>query len=147
MMRLTAAFACMTALALCAGTVSTFAQEQQAEVPSLLLDLNSVEKSEGGCRLTFVVSNELGAPLDKAAFEFGLFNTAGQVERLTILDFRDLPDGKTKIRRFDLPGTDCASIGRVLVNDSTECAGQGIDAKACIGLLKTESKSGLTFGS
>ncbi len=83
------------------------AQGQAADpAPSLTLELNGAQPSDTGCRLTFVVTNNLGAELSKAAFEIALFNKAGVVDRLTVLDFNELPEGKTKVARFDLSGTD-----------------------------------------
>ena len=117
----------------------------KAPAPSLILELNGAQPSDKGCRLTFVVTNNLGAELTKAAFEIALFNDAGIVDRLTVLDFNELPAGKTKVARFDLSGTDCTKISRVLINHATECAGAGIDPKACLSRLKPETKSTIVF--
>ena len=95
--RLLAASIAMSSLA---GTTA-FAQGAST-APSLTVELNGLEPSSGGCRLTFLVRNGLGAALEKAAFEIVLFDKAGLVQRLTVLDFKDLPDGKTKVRQFDL---------------------------------------------
>lgn len=114
---------------------------------SLRLELNSLQPSDKGCRLTFVVTNELGAELAKAAFEMALFNEAGVVDRLTVLDFNELPAAKTKVARFDLAGTDCAKVSRVLINRVTECVGSGIEPDACQRQLRPETKSGITFGT
>jgi hypothetical protein len=43
-----------------------------------------------------VVNNALGAGLPKAAIEIALFNEAGVVDRLTVLDFRDLPPARPR---------------------------------------------------
>lgn len=120
--------------------------QESAPVPALTLELNGAQASEKGCRLTFVVNNTLGADLSKAAFEIALFNEAGVVDRLTVLDFKDLPAGKTKVTRFDLAGADCAKVSRVLINSATECAGTGIEPGACMRGLKTETKTGIAFG-
>jgi hypothetical protein len=120
--------------------------QESAPVPALTLELNGAQASEKGCRLTFVVNNTLGADLSKAAFEIALFNEAGVVDRLTVLDFKDLPAGKTKVTRFDLAGADCAKVSRVLINSATECAGTGIEPDACMRRLKTETKTGIAFG-
>jgi len=117
-----------------------------AAVPSLALELNGAQSSDKGCRLTFVVTNELGAELTRAAFEIALFNDAGVVDRLTVLDFNELPAGKTKVVRFDLAGVDCAKITRVLVNQASECTGPGVDPKACLRQLKPASRSAIAFG-
>jgi hypothetical protein len=134
----------MSAAAAPAGETGRSAEAGQ---PALRLELNAVEPSKAGCRLTFVVTNDLGRSLDKAAFEMALFNDAGVVDRLTVLDFKDLPAGKTKVTRFDLPGVDCGKIGRVLVNSATACSGEGVDAKACIRDLKTTTRAKVGFGS
>jgi hypothetical protein len=123
------------------------AQAQQAASASeITLELNGAEPSDKGCRLTFVVNNGLGAELTKAAYEIALFNEAGVVDRLTVLDFKELPAGKTKVTRFDLSGVDCAKISRILVNHATECAGEGVEPAACLRKLKTAAKTEITFG-
>jgi len=122
------------------------ASAQSGSEPHVSLDLNALQPSEGGCRFTFVVANVLATPIERAAFEVALFDKAGVVDRLTVLDFRSLPAGKTKVSRFDLKGVDCAGVGRVLVNDATECSGSGTAPDACLAMLKTRSTSGVEFG-
>ncbi|MBL8579586.1 MAG: hypothetical protein JNK47_20465 [Mesorhizobium sp.] len=122
------------------------AQQAAPSASNLVLELNGAQPSEKGCRLTFVVTNNLGAELAKAAFEIALFNDAGVVDRLTVLDFNELPAGKTKVARFDLAGTDCTKISRVLINQTTECTGVGIEPDACLSQLKPETKSAIVFG-
>lgn len=121
--------------------------DEPAPASRLELELNAVQPSDKGCRLTFVVANRLGSPLDEAAFEIVLFDKAGQVDRLTVLDFKDLPRDKTKVRQFDLAGVDCAALSRVLVNDATQCKGAGVAPADCIGKLATGTKTRLDFGS
>lgn len=134
-------------LATALGCAATEALAQEtAPKPALSLELNGAQPSQKGCRLTFVVSNGLGAELSKAAFEIALFNEVGVVDTLTVLDFRELPAGKTKVTRFDLPGLDCARISRVLVNRATECAGEGVEPAACMRQLAPTTKSQITFG-
>src|SRR5690606_485053 len=99
-----------------------------------------------GCRLTFVVNNSLGSSLSKAAFEIALFNEDGVVDRLTVLDFKDLPEGKTKVTRFDLSGLDCAKVSRVLVNSATECTGEGVEPSAGLGQLTAQTTAAIAFG-
>lgn len=120
--------------------------QEAATPPALSLELNGAQPSEKGCRLTFVVNNGLGADLSKAAYEIALFNDSGVVDRLTVLDFKELPAGKTKVVRFDLAGTDCAKVSRALVNNSTECTGAGIEPATCMQRLKTSTKTDIAFG-
>lgn len=136
--------ALLAILVAAAPLVPALAQEDAK--PSLLLELNAVQPSEKGCRLTFVVMNKLGAELSRAAFEVALFNELGVVDRLTVLDFKELPSGKTKVTRFELAGTDCGKVTRVLVNSATECQGVGIEPASCMRQLTTSSKATVEFG-
>ena len=141
-----------SALAMSLGPVPAWAQSAPAPAsvpaqgPVLSLKLNAAQPSDKGCRLTFVASNALGAGLSKAAFEIALFNEAGGVDRLTVLDFKDLPAGKTKVTRFDVAGADCGKLSRVLINSATECAGDGVEPTDCMRALKTSTKTTIAFG-
>ena len=148
---LTASLRLLTsALAMSLGLAPAWAQSTPAPAsgpaqgPVLSLELNAAQPSEKGCRLTFVVNNALGADLSKAAFEIALFNDAGVVDRLAVLDFKDLPAGKTKVTRFDLAGADCGKLSRVLINSATECT--GVEPAACMRALKTSTKTAIAFG-
>lgn len=120
--------------------------QQAASAPEITLELNGAEPSDKGCRLTFVVNNGLGGELAQAAFEIALFNADGVVDRLMVLDFKELPVGKTKVSRFDIAGADCGKISRVLINHATECTGTGVEPAACMRQLKTDTKTSVTFG-
>ena len=112
-----------------------------AEEKQLRIELNALAPSQKGCVFTFVVDNALTRNVSKASFEFVLFNAAGTVERMVVLDFRDLPQGKTKVRKFDLPGTRCEDVKRVLINDAPVCEGEGLEAGACMGGIATRSNT------
>ena len=126
-----------------AGAAGTHAEDAGG---TLALELNAAQPSEKGCRLTFVVNNGLGADIKSASFELVLFDKAGVVDRITALGFKEMPEGKTKVSRFDLSGVDCGNLGRVLVNSVTECTGEGLAADACSQRLKTSSRAGIEFG-
>lgn len=111
------------------------------EVGKLTVELNAVAPSEKGCKLTFVAVNGLAVSLDKVSFEFVLFDGKGLVERMAVLDFRDLPAGKPKVRQFDLPGTRCDQVKSMLINDAPVCSGEGVASDACNKALTTGSKS------
>lgn len=129
------------------GVAPALAQGAASPQPPVLsVELNALQASERGCRFTFVVTNDLGGELASAAFELVLFDKSGMVSRITVVDFKELAEGKTKVRQFDFSGVDCAALGRVLVNDATECAGPGIEPKACIRYLKTETRTETVFG-
>jgi hypothetical protein len=133
------------ALPFAAGPVA--GQESVADVSTLSLDLNGVSQTESGCRLTFVVKNELAGDLDKAVFEFALFGTTGLVEGLLTLDFKELPHGMTRVRQFDLAEVECASLARILVNAARECSGVAVEPAACMRELETKTATDIEFGS
>jgi hypothetical protein len=118
------------------------AMAQDAGMPGALsIEMNDLAPSEKGCKLTFVAGNGLPQSLAKVSFEFVLFDGKGLVERMAVLDFRDLPAGKTKVRQFDLSGTKCDSVKSLLINDAPVCDGEGVAKDACMKALKTGSKS------
>lgn len=123
-----------------AGTA--VAQEATA-AGGLTVELNEIAPSAKGCKLTFVAGNGLEQSLSKVSFEFVLFDQKGLVERMAVLDFRDLPAGKTKVRQFDLPGTKCEAVKSLLINDAPACVGEGVDKGACMTGLKTGTKSAI----
>lgn len=120
------------------------AAAQQA--PSLALELNALQPSDSGCRVSFLASNGLGADLGKAVFEVALFGAGGAIDRLVSLDFKAMPAGKTRVMQFDIPGLDCGAVTRALVNDVTQCEGDGLDPAACLEALVVTSPSGVPFG-
>lgn len=128
-----------------AGAAPGYGQDTSERV--LLLELNGAQPSDKGCRLTFLVKNELGPDLSEAGFEIALFDEQGVVTTLAVLAFQDLPAGKTKVTRFDLSGIDCAKLSRVLVNHATQCTGAGIEPATCMRSLKTMTKTQIDFGS
>ncbi|MFC5583587.1 hypothetical protein ACFPOD_00550 [Nitratireductor kimnyeongensis] len=137
-------------LAAMAGTLALIvpgtAQELSAVEHSIKLELNALQKSEKGCRIAFVVKNATGKDIAKAAYEIALFTKEGLVDRLLVLDFQDLPNEKTKVRRFDLVDASCDEIGRVLINDASACEGEGIEPEDCIARLEATSRGAVTFG-
>jgi hypothetical protein len=125
--------------------VAGAAQAQEADAASLTIELNALQPSDGGCRLSFVATNGLETDIGKAAYEMVLFDAAGLVERMTMLDLKDLPAGKTRVRQFELVGADCGKISRVLVNDAKTCEGPRLEPAGCIRNLKTTSKTEVPF--
>lgn len=131
-----------------AAAASAHAQTDTAQpAGALSLELNAAQPSEKGCRLTFVVNNGLAADIRSASFELVLFDKDGVVDRITALSFKEMPEGKTKVSRFDLSGVECGKLGRVLINSVTECEGDGIQPDACSRQLKTSTKAGIEFGT
>ncbi|CUH39281.1 hypothetical protein JSE7799_02005 [Jannaschia seosinensis] len=111
-MRRAAAF-----LALFTATSPAFAQD----AGPLTVELNAAVEGSDGCTLSFLITNGGEADIGKAVFETVLFDTEGQVERLTLFDFGELPAGRPRVRQFTLSDTTCSGLSRLLVNGVTTC--------------------------
>jgi hypothetical protein len=111
-----------------------------AETPVLGIELNAVEDRAGGCRMTFVATNGLGADLSALVLEAVIFSPEGLVARLVLLDFQDLPQARPRVRQFDLPDLECAKVGQILINQVGSCTGQDLPEQACADALQTSSR-------
>ena len=142
--------AARTSLVLTSAMVLAAAQasaQETAPAPALQLELNAVQPSEKGCRLTFVVNNSLAGELVQVANKEAPIDNSGTIDKLTALAFKAMPAGKTKVSRFDIAGLDCATLGRLLVNEATECVGASVEPVDCMRKLSTATKAGVEFGT
>lgn len=110
------------------------------------LELNNTSDIEQSCRLTYVATNDMGMDLSGASYEVAVFDAEGTVERLLILQFGALEDGRTKVVQFDLADTACSNISRLLVNSVAECTAADGSEPDCLGALETTSRSEINFG-
>lgn len=117
------------------------AAAQEAAPKGLDVELNALAASQKGCLFTFVAMNGFQQNVSKVSFEFVIFNDKGTVERLALLDFRDLPAGKSKVRQFDVPGIKCEAVKNLLINDAPVCEGEGLDKARCMDGIVTRSKA------
>lgn len=138
---------CLTAASLSVAVVGTPLMAQDAE-PTFALDLNTAADTEqGGCRLTYVASNNTGQALSAVSYQVGVFDGQGIVTDLLVLEFGELIEGKTKIVQFDLGGRACADISRITVNEVAQCAlADGSAGDFCMTSLETGSRGAIQFG-
>jgi hypothetical protein len=135
------------AFALLALVAAPSLAQESAPANSLALELNALTPSETGCRISFLATNTLGTELTRSAFEIALFGDSGSIERLVSLEFKAMPEGKTRVLQFDIGELRCDGLGRVLINDVVVCEGEGLDPAICLGRLATSSRlSGVEFG-
>lgn len=116
------------------------------EADRLGLELNGLEQVDAGCRLTFVVQNEMDVELSDFALEVVLFDKKSSVMKFVVLGAGALPKSKTKVKRFNIAKSDCSHIGRVLVNDVARCKGENLSPKQCLKALVLTNKSAVSFG-
>jgi hypothetical protein len=128
----------LLALGLIAGSLT--APPLRAEGASLALELNAVTQQEGGCRVTFLATNGLAAPIDALVLEAVILSPQGLVDRLALLDFQSLPQARPRVRQFDLPGLACDAIGQILINALGSCTGTSITPDSCAAALTLRSR-------
>jgi hypothetical protein len=140
----------LAAAAICvfglSGTTVAHAEDAAAAAApaqKLNVELNALAPSLKGCMMTFVAENDLPAAINKISFELAFFNEKNTVDRVTVLDFRDLPIGKKRVRQFDMPGVKCESVSRIIINDTPICDGPATGE--CKKGLETRSQISVPF--
>lgn len=126
----------MSALA----TSSPAQDADETKAAGLGLELNTIEPTQRGCRLTFVIRNRMGQQIEALGFEIALFGPDGAVTDVIAMDAGSLPEGKTRVRQFRVPDVACTDVSRVLLNDLTKCEGDGLSPGACIDRLSLSSR-------
>ena len=108
------------------------AQSQETDLAGkIAVELNAVQTKDTACTLTFMITNGLDAQVEKVVYETVLFDTTGQVNRLTLFDFGTLPPARPRVRQFAVPDMTCDQLGRVLFNGANTCEGSGLADGIC----------------
>lgn len=138
---------CLSLCGLAAIAVGAPVRAQQATpapaAAKLNVELNALTPSTKGCMMTFVAENDLSTPISKISFELAFFNEKSAVDKVTVLDFRDLPVGKKRVRQFDMPNVKCEAVTRIIINDTPVCDGPA--AGECKAALTTHSQISVPF--
>ncbi len=137
-----AAVAISASLTFATGAVAQDLAQDKELGEAVLIELNAVKSNEGGCMLTFLVTNGHASQIEKVVYETVLFDSAGQVDRLTLFDFGTLPPGRPRVRQFSVPGIACDDLSQVLINGAHTCEAPDLADTACeVGLiLETRTK-------
>lgn len=115
-------------------TLAGFAAHAQDAVR---VELNTAETVENRCRMTFVIENKGGQPVESLKLDFALFNTEGAVYRRMVTDMGPVRPAKTVVKTFATEG-DCAQLGALLVNEVTACTPG--EPNACLDGLALSSR-------
>ena len=131
----------LRAVTLVLAIVASPARSDDSAQASLSLDLNAVEQIGESCRLVFVATNSTGKSISEMKLETVLFDPKGTVSRFALFDFKALPEGKTRVRQFDLPDTQCPAVARILINGAATCKGESLTGTECIDQLTVKSST------
>ena len=86
-----------------------------------MVELNSIESADKGCRLSFVVENKTHVAIESMKLDLVSFGTDGGILRRFVTEMGPVRAAKTVVRSF-IVDIDCPQLGAVLVNDVTACA-------------------------
>ena len=118
------------AAALCVALVSPAGAQDGGR--ALEVELNALQSAENSCRMTLVVANRLGTDLSRVAYEFAFFDRNGMVDRVTVLDLKEVGTGRSRVRQFGVPGGGCERYSRIIVNDAKACDGKDLALSDCL---------------
>ncbi len=121
------AVAIIASLSFATGAVA----QDKAQSAAVSIELNAVKSKEDVCTLSFLVMNGHASQINKAVYETVLFDSAGQVDRLTLFDFGTLPPNRPRVRQFSVPGIACDGLGKVLINGAHTCDAPDLADTAC----------------
>lgn len=127
----------------CIGVILATGASAQEPAPnaSISVELNTVGQVETGCQLTFLTSSGYEQGIENVVFETVLIDTDGAVMLMTLFDFGSLPPARPRVRQFVIPGQDCATLGRILINGVTSCSVSGLNESACEAGLTVSSRT------
>jgi hypothetical protein len=120
-----------------AGDVSA---EETSQPGGVSIELSTAEAKGQNCLLSFVVENTHDADISGVVYETVLFGNTGEVALLTLLDFEELPAGRTRVRQFQFNDLACDQISRILINGVQECEIETNSKDACMTGLKLKSR-------
>jgi len=123
-----------------AGLGGAALADDSAGAPAVSIELSAAEQVGDACLLSFVAQNGHARNILQAVYETVLFDEHGQVARLTLLDFQDLPAGRMRVRQFQFARA-CTGISRVLINGATTCTGEALPEGACSRDLRLNSRT------
>ncbi|MCP1335383.1 hypothetical protein [Futiania mangrovi] len=129
----------LTALAIVAGSAAG------AAAADIDIELNKLEPQENGCLAYMVLKNGLEQPVTGLRLETYLFDADGIIVQPLTVDVAPIRASSTVIKRFVIPAVQCTAIGRVHLNDVTQCQIGGKDADGCIARIATTSRAGIDF--
>ena len=115
------------------------------EAAKLGVELNKIEPSEDGCRLSLVLRNKVGQAMDGVLLDLFFFDKKDIIASRLVVNAGSVPTGKTLVKIFDMPSKGCDELGWVLLNDATHCGPAADPAASCVGTIELSSKAPISL--
>jgi len=137
--------AAMTVVATMPAAAMAQAVDGKPAGDGIAIELNKLEPVKTACRAYLVVQNRTGAALTSLRLDLVMFGSDGVIARRLAVETAPLPAGKTAVRLFDMDGTPCDGISRVLLNDVLACSGDDGGRDDCLAAIRTSSRTDAEF--
>ena len=112
---------------------------------AISVELNKLEPVKSACRAYLVVKNDTADALSSLRLDLVMFGSDGVIAKRLAVEAAPLPAGKTAVRLFDMDGTPCDGISRVLLNDVLSCRSEAGDRADCLAAIETSSRTAAEF--
>lgn len=111
----------------------------------LTIQLNKAETIAGSCRITLVARNGMAGDLAGLGLDLVVFDKASAVVGYAAIDIGVLPEGKTRVRQYDVATSECSAIDGILVNEVRHCGSPDAPSASCQSALSVSSRSEIGF--
>lgn len=128
-----------------AGALATGPLRAQDATPPITVELNKLEPADQACRLFLLLQNHSDQTYDALTLELVSFDKDGLIDQRLAVDLAPVRAQKTSVRLFDVPGSSCDGIGRVLLNEVSACSVGGAAVDACLDRLQVSSRGPVPF--
>ena len=114
---------CALVSSLAAGIPATASAEATSQV--LSIELNKLEQAAEACLFYLIIENSSDFAFAKFTTELVFFDRSGVILSRFPLEFPRLRPNKNHVISFTLSPLNCVDVGRVLLNEITECEHTG----------------------
>lgn len=116
-----------------------------AEKGRIGVELNKLEPAGDACRAYLLLSNGTATAFTSLKLDLVTFDAEGIVQRRVAVEAAPVAAGKTSLKVFDISGTSCPSIGRMLLNGVLSCEGAKKQPADCLALVSVSSRATQPF--
>jgi hypothetical protein len=116
-----------------------------AQSDLLHIELNRLEERGAGCRVHLVLENTSPRAYTSYRLDLVVFGADGVIARRLALETAPLRARKTMVKEFELADLTCKQVGRVLLNDVSQCASGAGDVDDCISATRVSSRGSVAF--
>jgi len=116
-----------------------------AQSDALHIELNRLEEHGPGCRVHLVLENPTPRTYTSYQLDLVIFASDGVIARRLALETAPLRASKTMVKEFELTDLPCRQVGRVLLNDVSQCASAAGARADCVSETRVSSRGPVAF--